>query len=100
LSSNSIGDVTALGSLTTLKELGLASNSLTSVEALASLLELTSLNFSANQVATLAPLVSEAMFGLRGGQLNITGNPLPCATQQSNIDKLEKRGLSIVGTCE
>src|SRR5690606_28335026 len=95
-SGNSLDSTPDFSGITTLRGLFLSNNQLSSVETFAALDQIMELDVAANEITTHGPHVGSPL----GGQLVIAGNPLPCATEASNIPALQTQGIDVVGCCQ
>jgi internalin A len=98
LNWNDISDVRPLAGLTALTVLDLDDNNVTSLSSLSSLTELTVLEVKYNNVMDLSPLVANTGLG-PGDVVELSGNPVDCALQATNIRSLVDRGVSLDSDC-
>jgi hypothetical protein len=94
----SVSDLTALAGLTNLNHVRLSHNQISDVTPLGNLRQVTYLNLSENRILEISPIVANSGFGA-GDTLDITDNPLDCATQSSNVQTLIDRGVSCRSDC-
>ena len=100
LSSNSISDVTALGSLTSLwSHLDLSNNSISDVTALGTLTSLWSLDLGNNSIENVEGIRDFALalgHGAREAALGLRGNPLSAAAIETDVPALRERGVAVL----
>lgn len=96
LSSNALTDISPLKFLPALSSLDLSANQVSDLAALSGAPNLTQLKILSNAIKNLAPLVNNQAIGA-GDLVDVSGNPIDCELQGSNITTLEGRGV-ILGT--
>jgi Leucine-rich repeat (LRR) protein len=97
LSENSIVDITAIGSLTSLVMIGLGDNNISDISALASITSVEGLDLSNNQIQDISPLI-----GLLAAtnEVYITGNPLNVLAYSTYIPALQGAGVTVAFDAE
>jgi internalin A len=98
IANSGLADLAPLAGLTNLLTLDLSGNEIHDLRPLAPLTKLVTIDLAQNEVTDLSPLLKMAGLGV-GSELDLTGNPLDCAAQASNLDALRARLVKVDADC-
>ena len=98
IANSGLADLAPLAGLTNLSTLDLSGNEIRDLRPLAPLTKLVTLDVAQNEITDISPLLTISGLGA-GAELDLTGNPLDCATQAATLDALRARLVKVDVDC-
>ena len=99
LTNSSIDSLADISALVGLEYVYFDNNDIQDLGPLQNKTSLRVVNVKNNQITDLSPLVNNAGIGI-GDSIDVSGNPLNCTEQASNIQALQASGVDLTTDCE